>query len=453
MIKRSVYELAAVCGGRVYNCLCDFEIGIIVNNDKHCVKNCCYASIDGENHKGNEFVLSAVKNGATVILCQTPPNENIPYVLVPSVSKALCDIAAYYRVKELKNVVAVTGSVGKTTVKEMCASVIAQSGAVLKTEGNKNNLLGLPLTVLSNTDSEIAVLEAGISERGEMDRLANICRPDVAVITNIGLMHGETLGSREDIAREKLKIIGDGAKCTLIVPVGEPLLSQNNAYKTVTVGYESENADYSVFNAEFTEDGSLFDVKIKGGDIIEGLFVSVIGRHGCIDGAFAVAVGKTLGISENEIRNGLMRYKTVGDRQNITVKNGFTVMRDCYNFGPESANAALEAFSVLCDKRKPCRSVAMLGSMLELGKISESEHIKLGKHIAKSKITHLITVGDLAQNIALGALIGGMDKENVYAFKDGERSEAKAALDKLCISGSALLLKGSRGMKMEEFLI
>ena len=452
MAARSVYGIAEVCGGKVFNCENDINITQIVINDKECVTNCCYVAIKGEKHNGSVFINNSVKNGAVAVLADEMQSIELPFILVDNVIEALGKIARYYRDKELETVVAVTGSVGKTTVKEMCAAVLSEKTEVRKTIGNKNNLIGLPLSILSDSKGEIGVFEAGISEIGEMDRLSRILAPDIAVITNAGGMHGQTLGNKENIAREKLKILTYAKEnCTLIVPADEPLLL-GKAKNTVTVGFEKPLADYNAVNIRFNENGSVFDIETKSGEVIKDIFVAMLGRHACLDATFAFAVAVRCGLNENEIRNGLKRYKSDGIRQNIIEKNGVTVMVDCYNFGPASAVASLEAFSLMNSFRKPKRSIVMLGSMLELGESAESEHIKVGKLVAKSGVDCLITVGSLAQNIALGALMGGMKRENVYFFNEAQRKEAKAVLDNLCERNCTLLIKGSRKMKMEEFL-
>ena len=455
MIKteRTASELAKICNGRLINCDESIKISIFVNNDKDVVNNCVYVAINGERHNGIDIAEKAVKGGASLILCDEMPKIDLPTLLVGDIYMALADISAYYRKKELASVVAVTGSVGKTTTKELLSSLILQKHKVLKTEGNKNNLLGMPLTVLSNTESEIAVLEAGISEIGEMEILSKIASPNVAVITGIGLMHAETLGSRKKIAEEKLKILTHAqSDAVLIIPENEPLLAFSGAKNTVTVAIESDTADYSAYNIRFDESGTHFDLKKRGKLYLNGLFVPIIGNHGVYDATLSIAAAELYGIDEKGIRSGLAEYKAAENRQNIIIKNGVIIMADCYNFGPESARASLEAFDMLAKKRGVQKRVLCLGSMLELGMISESEHIALGKAVAGYGFDALITVGELAKNIALGAHIGGMPLEKMYIYSENEREEAGKTLSMLATKGTAVLIKGSRKMKMEEFI-
>ena len=451
MLMKSIKDIASACGGKALNCDDQAYVNVFVTNDCEVVENCVYVAIEGEKHDGNEFAGKALSKGAAIILTEKEPVTDIPCIVVSDVKKALIDISRFVRDKRLRKAVLVTGSVGKTTVKELIWSVLSQRGAVLKTKGNMNNTLGLPLTLLSNTDSEIAVIEAGISEVGEMERLSYACSPDVVVITNIGVMHASTLGTKEVTAKEKLKSLThakDGCLC--VIPHGEPLL-HNTDVKTVSVGIDEKNADFSAENIHLSENGSNFDLIIRNRVAVKDLFVPIIGIHGVIDALFACAVAFELGINERELRVGLSRYKSEALRQNIIDKNAVTVMLDCYNSGPESLGASVDAFDILCKARRIKNSVLMLGSMLELGDISESEHIRIGKLIALKGFSELITLGDQAKNIALGALCGKMSGK-ISVFADNERDELCEYLKKQTFKDCAVLIKGSRKMKMEELL-
>lgn len=450
MSLRTSKEIAEACNGRLINCTDDKIIKNFVNSDTKSEENCCYVAINGERYHGIDFAQNAVLSGASLVLTDTLPSSDMPCVVVQSVQEALIDLASYYRKKERKKVVGITGSVGKTTTKELCACVLAEKEAVLKTDGNKNNTLGLPLTLLSDDTAEIAVLEAGISEKGEMSMLSRAMRPNIAIITCIGQMHAATLGERKDIADEKLKILeGASDDCVLIVPANEPLLL-GRCKNTVTVSACSSDADYYADNIVFSALGSRFDVIKNRKTLIKDAFVSIIGEHGVTDALFACALGDIFSVDADGIKRGLLQYKAAEKRQNIIEKNGVTVIDDCYNFGPESALAALSALSIVAKEGDAKRTVLMLGDMLELGKESESIHIALGKKIAEYGFDVLITVGDLARNIALGAMIGGM--EQVYDFSVSERNQAKEMLKANLRSSTAVLIKGSRKMKMEEFV-
>lgn len=454
MLKRSIGDIAAACNGRACNCGLADNVGKIVINDKTVEKDCLFVALKGESFDGNSFISSALEKGAKAVLTDKTQTENVPYILVDDARKALIDMAHFFRLKERKNVVCVTGSVGKTTVKELIASILSTNKTVLKTDGNKNNTVGLPLTLLSDDGTETAVLEMGISEVGEMDALSYASVPDVAVITNIGSMHAESLGTRENIAREKMKCVSCASEgAVTFVPYGEPLL--NGIQNKMTVGIDEARADVYAKNVIFYEDGSSFDVvflKSNGESCeIKNVFVPITGKHGVIDALFACAVARELGASDESITLGIGGYKNDPLRQNIFSKNGVKVMVDCYNSGPESLCASLEAFARISRSADPRKTVLLLGSMLELGDISASEHIKIGEMIAEMGFTHIVTVGEEAKCFALGALMGNA-KVKTVSFSEDEREAVMEYLSKTDFCGGAVLIKGSRKMKMEEFL-
>ena len=441
------YEIARACDGRLFNCPYDIYINKIVNNDCECEENCCCASIGGE-----KYIPSARRNGAVIVICEQECDLDMPYISVPSVRKALIDIAAFYRQRNFGKVICVTGSAGKTTVKDLIYSALSDGRRVLKTKGNKNNLLGLPLTVLSAENADIAVLEAGISEKGEMSVISSIARPDIAVITNIGSMHSGGLGGREEIAYEKLKILESASPdCITVIPTDEPLLTYSGN-RRITVGIGSTNASFNVENIRFSENGSLFDIRKRDSDLIKDMFLPLIGEHFCYDGAVAYAVAELCGASEGEIRRGFSEYKSSMGRQNMIYKDGVLFINDAYNCGPESALASLKAFNNTCMIKGIKHRIAVLGDMLELGVISESMHISLGKAVASSGVDTLIALGEYSQCIAHGAMIGGMDKDEIYAFTNCERDLAARKVMEQAVCGAALLFKGSRRMKMEELI-
>ncbi len=490
----NVSELLEVTDGKLLCGKKDTEIGAFVINSKSVKSGSCFLAIKGEKNDGNCFIDEAIENGATVILSDKHPvtcgglygldkwirDGNVSFVLVEDIYKAVRQAAKHYRESYLENVIAVTGSVGKTTVKELIFSVLSERMDIYKTEGNKNNNLGLPLSVFSGNKSKNAVFELGISNFGEMKELSDIAAPSVAVVTNIGSAHIEFLYSRENIAAEKLKIIsGMRRGGTLIVNGDEPLLTDfiNDAVeiaknfdlertalkgsasysaaahiKTVTVSEKNESSDYYVYNVSFFEDGTYFDIKKHGKLLFERLFVPITGKHGALDAAFAVAVGEIYGCSEVDVRKGLKKFTPCGDRQKLENIGKITCLFDCYNACPESFAAAIDAFKILTDSKGAKAKGVVAGSMLELGEASEKEHKKLGKRISDCCPELLITVGAEASFIAEGAKARGMKAENVVSFPDEKEIEAAASeVKKRLPAGSFLLIKGSRGMRLERF--
>ena len=451
MTNRTLDELINVCGGRAYNCNSLENLGIFVNNNKEVEKNCVYVAIQGQNYDGNDFAKVACDSGAAMVITEKKPREDLPSLVVSDLSRALIELAHYYRKKELSKVALVTGSVGKTTVKELLASILSVNGNVLKTQGNKNNTLGLPLTVLSNDGgADMAVLEAGISCIGEMDRLSYAACADVVVITNIGSMHAQSFKTLQTTANEKLKSIKYASKDRVcIIPYGEVLL--DNVLGAIKVALSDSSADYWAENIVYDDKGSRFDLLRKNGERIKDIYVPICGEHGVIDALFACAAAFAMGADDMAVSKGLYGYKNDQLRQNIFEKNNITVMLDCYNSGPQSLDASINAFLLSCDLRQISKRNLLLGSMLELGQISADEHIKVGKQIAQKDIGRIITFGKEARNIALGALIGGF-KGEITCFIEEQKEALEQHLGALSFDGEAVLIKGSRKLKMEELV-
>ena len=451
MFDRTVSEIVKVTGGHAENINLNEKITVFVSNDIETVKNCCYVSINGQKHKGNEFAGSAIKRGASLIMTEETPGNGLPAVIVGNSVKSLCDVAAYYRQKELSYVIAVTGSVGKTTTKELCYNILSQSRTVHKTVGNKNSVIGLPLSVLGNTDCDTAVLEAGISEKGEMTELSRVAKPDVAVVTSVSAAHTETLGDLDNIAKEKLKIteyMPKGGK--VILPAGNPLLKDyyGGALTVSLCGCES---DYSATDIRFDKNGSYFSLMKKGRKVIDNLFVPIIGKHACFDAVAAIAACDLSGSSEKDIREGLALYKSDGIRQNITVIDGVTVIEDFYNMSPLSASSALEAFRQISEIYGKKKRIVMFGDMLELGSVSKELHRELGIKVVLAGADVLITIGENSYYISDEAKKSGMKEDCVHHFWPCERAEAGKLLGNISDGDSLVLIKGSRGMRMEEF--
>lgn len=461
----SVGEIFDVCGGRLYadNKSIVSMVKKFRLDSRSVCEGDCFVAMKGEKTNGNIYVEDAVRNGARLIITEEMVREDTLNILekaallqVKNIYDALAVISSYYRKKEIPYVIAVTGSVGKTTVKELTASVFGTRERVHKTEGNYNNELGLPLSILSRTDEKVSVLELGISDFSEMERLSKIAAPNLCIITNIGLMHLENFKSRENLAKEKLKIISameDGG--TLIVPMEEVLLTENKNLpkNTYTVSICDKGANYYGEIIGKTVSGNFFDVYFNGEKKYGELFVPIIGAHGVMDAMFAVAAADILGYRSDEIAKGLSAYIPCGLRQKVIEYNGKSVLCDCYNAGPQSMIASIEAFLEMCEVRNSQKRMMLLGSMLELGDISAEEHIKIGHAVALSGAETLITVGRDAENIAVGAAQEGMNKDNIYIFTDSEYiAAAKELFMEKLKEHDAVLIKGSRGIKLERFL-
>jgi UDP-N-acetylmuramoyl-tripeptide--D-alanyl-D-alanine ligase len=366
---------------------------------------------------------------------------------------AFYQLAKSYRIEKFRDrdpmrTVAVTGSVGKTTTTEMVASVLRQELNLYAAAGNFNSEIGMPMSLMSaGAHHRAAVLEMGMSARGEISRMSKTARPTVAMITNVGSSHLEYLGTRENIAAAKLEV-ADGLRTGgfLLLNADEPLLAGRKAHgrHTIYLGIDNPAADCRAENIRYTEDGcSLFDIRY-GEHVWHDIKVPALGKHMVMAAMYASVTGKIFGLPESSIRAGIMAYKTMAMRQQIEQTGGVTLLCDCYNASPESVRAALHALSEMPVKG---RRIAVLGDMLELGAQTEQLHHATGAHAA-GVLDILVTVGDLGAHVAKGAREQGCQ---VYAFT-GEDAKAQAA-EKLCsllAVGDALLLKASRGVKLEE---
>lgn len=458
MSPRSVREITEACGGRLASGDPDAEIRGIVSDHHDVTPNCGFIAIKGKRRDGNDFVRASVASGCALIITETPSEEyeSAAVIAADNVYTAIERSAVYFRQKEINTLIGVTGSVGKTTVRELISSVLSEREAVLTTRDNRNNLLGLCLTLLENDGARTAVCELGISERGEMSALSRVSAPDIAVITNIGSMHAQSLGGAAEKAREKLKITEHmryGG--TLVLNADDPYLSvsASERYNIKTVSaLGSKDADYRLKDKRLADNGTVFDAERKDGRVFSGLFVPLYGSGGVSDALFALAVADILGSTEKEIRLGLSRYSPCGNRQNIKRIGKVTTVLDCYNSGPESVREAFEVFEAVCALNGIRDKILLLGSMLELGEKSREYHIEIGKRAAYLAPKLILTYGSEAEDIASGAMSGGMKAENVRSFSACEEEAlGKLLCDSLC-ENSAVLIKGSRKLKTERFV-
>ncbi len=443
-------EIANITGGTL--CGEDLRVNSLSTDSREIADCTLFLAIKGEKVDGHDYMKKAYENGMSAFVCEYIPAgcEGFSAVVVPNVIKALGQMAREY-VKRFNIIkVGVTGSVGKTTTKEMIYSVLSTKYKTLKTEGNHNNHIGLPMTLFGiDGCTEAAVIEMGMSGRGEIAYLSSIVCPDVAVITNIGSSHIEKLGSRENIALAKLEIKeGMSDNGVLITDGDEQLLSsEKNAVK---VG-KSQSCTYRIANVIQAENGSGFDIFAED-QLFESVVVPALGEHNVKNACFAFALGRVLGMNEYEIRRGLMAYITTGMRQNVTQKQGRTVIEDCYNASPESMTASIKVLNDMA-ARENKRAVAVLGNMLELGDYSVEAHKKVGAAVALSNISLLVTVGEDALYIARSAVEFGFEPSFVAAFENTDDVESIGKfLLKNTDKNDIILFKASRGVRLERVI-
>ena len=418
-----------------------------------------YLGIKGENINGGIYWKQALDKGAKGVIVQeidiseeerkTYPDKFI--IQVKDVVDALGKIAKYKR--SLYNIpwIAITGSVGKTSTKDMIASVMSQQYDTLKTQGNYNNQIGLPLTILELKKQNVAVVEMGMNHFGEISYLTNIAKPDVAVITNIGTAHIGILGSRENILKAKMEILeGLKPEGTVVINQDNDLLrawyeKNKNQYKVITYGIKQES-NYTAKEIQFYEDRSEYWL-YKKEKKIRKIVVPIGGSHFVQNSLCAIAVGELFHIPIEKIEKGILSFELTKKRMDITTtEDGVTIINDCYNANLDSMTAALEYLGKIKDKRR----IAVLGDMLELGEYAEELHRKVGEIVVRQEIDKLITVGKEAQYIAQEAERKGMKKENINICKDNK--EAVALVKTMKKREDVILFKASNGMHFDEII-
>ena len=427
-----------------------------------------FCAIRGERVDGHDYMVKAAEPGCIAFLCEKIP-ENAPaaaYAVVEDTVKALSALALSRREREMKDlsIVAITGSVGKTTTKEMTAAVLSRGMSLFKKDGNYNSTIGLPLSFLEIPEgTDCAVLEMGMSERGEISSMTNAVRPNIAIVANIGSSHLEYLGTRENIARAKLEIAqGLPVGGTLLINGDEPLLAQlgqdfgedlpviPDGVRVLRVSLAgTANADYTAASITPRDGGMTFDLTTPAG-VWAGLYIPAMGEHLVWAASFAAAAGQLNGLSEGQVREGLATYRPANMRQNIRAVGGVTVIEDCYNAAPESMKAALNVLNLTAASASATRRVAVLGDMKELGEDTVALHRSVGKAVYDKGVDLLVTVGELGAEIARGALDAGMDPAAVV-ITGGADTYADTAdyLKAILREGDHVLFKASRSMRLE----
>ena len=416
------------------------------------VEGSLFVAIRGENFDGHKFIDEAFKKGAAVVISEEeyPADGGSAVIVVEDTVKALGELAKNYIKAFDIPVIGITGSVGKTTTKEMIAQVLSTQYNVHKTMGNFNNHIGLPLSVLNlNRNHTVAVFEMGMNALGEIDYLSKIIRPDIGIITNIGISHIEKLGSRQNILRAKLEIInGMKENGVLILNSDDELLSGLEGLLPMPVTFYgiNENCNLQAYGIEsMREKGVHFTVNIRNRDV--DIFLPVPGIHNVSDALAAVACGLELGITNENIQKGLIQYSQEKMRLNIIQYGNVKVINDTYNAAPSSSIAAITVLREIAGLR---RSIAVLGDMLELGEYSGEAHRNVGARVAHEKINYLVAIGELAKDYVLGAIEAGMDKNHIIHFPDPE--SAVNSLKELIQPNDVVLFKGSRGMHLDRVI-
>lgn len=446
MDKISVKEIADFIGGLLIGD--DVYIDAVTTDSRESKNGTMFIGIKGERVDGNDFAADFLKNGGSCAVVE----KNIEIsagkcaIHVEDTKKAIRDIAEFYRTKLSVDVVAVTGSVGKTSTKDMLKSVISKSFNTLATDGNFNNEIGVPLTVFRMDSSyKKAVVEMGMSNLGEISRLTKIAKPQVAVITNIGTAHIGNLGSRENILRAKLEVLEDLDEDGIVILNGDDEYlwgaRENITHKTVYYGIENKNADYVAYDVKSDGIGSTFKLKINGTEYKFG--ISVVGVHHVYNALAAIICGLHFGMSIEDITQGVRDFTPSGMRQKEIKIGDIKLIEDCYNASLDSMKSSLNVLSAMAENK---RSIAVLGDMLEQGSLAESLHRQVGFYAAAKGIDTLVCVGKDAKYIADEAVNNGV--KNVFELDTN--NQASQFLREYVKYGDVVLFKASRGMKLEE---
>lgn len=449
MEAMTIRELLQAVNGRILNDFDDLdrEVTLVEMDSRSITEGSLFIPLVGERFDGHAYIQSALELGAAGCLTQRERESYLPgkfYIKVESTYRALRDLAVYYRKKFSIPVVALTGSVGKTTTKDMLAAVLGRKFNVLKTEGNLNNDIGVPMTLLRlDHTHEMAVIELGMNHAGEIDYIAEMVEPDVALITNVGDSHIEHFGSREKILEAKCEIFNHVKEDAFVVLNGDDaLLSKLELpYQTVFCGTQ-EGLDY-VASDVHSDGKNWMYCQVKTPHNNCEFSIPALGAHMVYPAMMACAVGEYFGMTAEEIADGIRHFAPTKMRMNILRrKNDITILNDAYNANPQSMRAAIQVLSDADAKRK----VAVLGDMFELGPLAPALHAGVGECAAKSEIDCLVAVGELARNIYDTA------QSLPEAYYCATKEEAKVVLEQVVTPGTTVLVKASRGMAFEDLV-
>ena len=449
----TVGKIAEVLGAKLVNAdnALDKAIEGAAIDSRKIEKDFLFFAIKGEKSDGHDYIASVFEKGAAAVICNhVPDGVTGPSIVVEDTVKALKELASFYRTELGIKVVGVTGSVGKTTTKEFIATVLSQKYNVFRTEKNQNNLIGLPLSILNiKENNEVAVLEMGISEFGEMRELSSIAKPDICVITNICACHLESLGSLDGVLKAKTEIFEHmnptGDVCVCGDDERLATVKEVNNKPVLTFGFEDTNDIHPVKIVNRGLWGS--EVGVENGAGMFNISVPLAGKHMIMDALAAVSVARLLDLTSEQVAFGISCVKALNGRNNIIQKNEITIIDDCYNASPESMKSALD---LLTEAITP--KIAILGDMFEQGENEEKVHEEIGEYAIEKEIDKLVCVGALSKKMYEKALVAASvkDKTDVVYFETVDA--AKEGLKSIIKKGDTVLLKASNGMKFSNLL-
>lgn len=425
-----------------------------------------FLAMPGLRVDGNDFIRSAVGKGAGLIICTRMPSDNVravagefdcPLLVVDDGIEALERIAGLWRDKLRALVIGVTGSTGKTSTKDFLRSVFSQRFKTVATQGNQNNEIGVPATILSaDLDTEILIVEMGMRGLHQIEYLCSFAKPGAAVITNIGVSHMELLGTRENIARAKAELLA------ALPPTGFAILNADDEFTPMLERFGAveehgvavrtyglaKDASLHAENITFNEDACAFFDVVQGDEVIASVELAIPGEHNVLNALAAFTAGRSMDVSVDDIVRGLEETHPSAMRMEVLhTDNGITVINDAYNANPDSMRASLATLGTL---KGTGRRIAVLGDMGELGPDEYQLHVGVGSYAAQAGLDLLVCVGTLGMGIKAGALAADMDAANVKSFTDAD--DATAFLEKYVQPGDMVLVKASRFMELERIV-
>ena len=444
MARITLRDAAQWCGGTVEEKYEDVVFDGAGNDTRSLQPGQLFIALQGVRD-GHDYIPAAIAKGAAAVLCSRKVGD-YPAILVKDPRTALGDIAREALKRIGAKVVAVTGSVGKSTTKEMIAAVLSGTFRVSKTPANHNNDLGMPMAVLDMPeDTEGAVREMGMNHFREIAYLSCIAHPDVAVIINVGTAHIEFLGTQQGIRQAKLEILeGMTPQGMLLLNGDDTMLRCLDVTPKQRITYFGASEGCDVRALDVSQKGGVLRFTVEAGRLTFPVEMKLEGEHYVADALAAVTVGLKLGVHPDKIRQQLDAFQNMSGRQEIFEAKGCTIINDCYNAGPESMAAALNVLG-----NRPGRHIAVLGDMLELGDCAQAEHYKIGR-IAAEKADMVFAFGPHAGRVLDGTITGGMPENMGRAFDS--REELVTALRRAVKPGDVILFKGSHGMHLEKVL-
>jgi UDP-N-acetylmuramoyl-tripeptide--D-alanyl-D-alanine ligase len=452
VVNLTLIEIVEAVKGEIVKAGKETEYEAVSTDTRTIEDDSIFIALKGENFNGNAYALQASKKGAAVCIIDEVIssleefNGDTVVIKVEDTKEALLKLAKYYRSKLKVKVVGITGSTGKTSTKDLVAAFLSSKYKVFKTKGNFNNEIGLPLMIFKLTDEyDVAVLEMGMSNLGEIHRLADVARPDIGIITNIGVSHIEYLKTRENILKAKLEITDFfNSSNKLILNYDNDLLRTVKAsnYNTLNISTEDDKVDYKAFDIVLGEDNIRFKVMDKDRNISPEFNISIPGKHNIQNSLLAITCGRALGLTYEELIAGSSALEFTSMRLDIVKGHKFTIIDDCYNASPDSMKAALEVLENSVGNRK----IAVLGTMKELGDEAYNLHREVGAFAAANGIDLLITIGEFSE-----AFKEGFKKETEFmSFQSCH--EAAEYLSSGILEKDVVLVKASRSMKFETIV-